>query len=178
MGEIVRVYRERLPSLRFIGKRYTNAERANGFGHKWGEWFQNGWFGELEALGEAPGIENGYLGFMRCGEDFENTFEYWIGMFFPADTPVPEGYGHIDLDGGDIGVCWIKGREDDGSLFCMHDACVAELAENGMGNFRIEAGMACFFERYNCPRFTQQDEQGNVILDYCVLLAERDTPAP
>ena len=140
MGEIVRVYRERLPSLRFIGKRYTNAERANGFGHKWGEWFQNGWFGELEALGEAPGIENGYLGFMRCGEDFENTFEYWIGMFFPADTPVPEGYGYRSRR-GDM-VCWIKAGRTTAAL-CMHDACVA-IGGNGMGNFRIEAGMSCF----------------------------------
>lgn len=33
---------------------------------------------------------------MRCnGYDFENTFEYWIGMFFPVNTNVPEGNGDM-----------------------------------------------------------------------------------
>jgi hypothetical protein len=28
----------------------------------------------------------------------------------------------------------------------------------------------CAFERYNCPRFTEPDENGDVILDYGILL--------
>jgi len=38
-----------------------------GFGHKWGEWFENGWFGILEKIGESQDIENGYLGFLVPG---------------------------------------------------------------------------------------------------------------
>lgn len=83
-AEIIKVYKEHLPSLRFAGKCYTNAGRVGGFGHKWEQWFENGWFEQLEKLGESKDVENGYLGFMRCnGMDAENTFEYWIGMFFP-----------------------------------------------------------------------------------------------
>lgn len=174
MAEIIKVYKEQLPALRFIGKRYTNADREGGFGHKWGEWFQNSWFADLEKLGETPDIENSYLGFMRCnGGDFENTFEYWIGMFFPSNTSIPEGYDFIDLDKSSIGVCWIKGKEDDGSIYCMHDECIVKLQENGMNNLKADnENRACFFERYNCPRFTEKDETGNVILDYCVYLSE------
>lgn len=61
------VYKEHLPSLRFIGKCYTNSARMGGFGHKWGEWFENGWFGILEKIGESQDIENGYLGFLVPG---------------------------------------------------------------------------------------------------------------
>ena len=170
-SEITRVYKEHLPSLRFIGKRYTNADRIGGFGHKWGEWFENGWFAKLEEIGELKDVENGYLGLMRCGgSDWENTFEYWIGMFFAENTAVPDGFSSIDLEEGDVAVCWIKGREDDG-LYGMHDACIAKFQENGMGNFKSdEKNSAVFFERYNCPRFTAPDESGNVILDYGIYL--------
>ena len=168
MAEIIKVYKERLPDVRFIGKRYTDDHRVNGdFGHLWSEWFEKGWFKELEKLGELP-MENGYMGFMRCYPDFE----YWIGMFVPPNAEVPEGYAYFDLPEGDVGVCWIKGSEDDGSIYDMHDRCLEKLGENGMGEFKTsEDGRAYFFERYICPRFTEKDADGNVILDYGIYLA-------
>jgi len=174
MAEIIKVYRESLPPLRFIGKCYTIVDRKEGYGHKWGEWFQNGWFAELEQLGEAKNIDNGYIGFMRYNSnDAENTFEYWIGMFFLVNTPIPEGYEFIDLDEGNIGVCWIQGKEEDGSIYSMHEACITQFRENNMDHFKSDAeNRIYFFERYNCPRFTQKDEQGNVILDYGTYLSE------
>ncbi len=166
-AEIIKVYKEHLPSLRFIGKCYTNADRIGGFGHKWGEWFQNGWFDTLEKLGELKEVENGYIGLMRYNvASCEDSFEYWIGMFFPVNTTVPEGYGYIDLDESDLAVCWIKGKEDDG-LYAMHDACIDKYKENGMDSFKVDnKNYLCFFERYNCPRFTSPDENGDIILDY------------
>ena len=175
MAEIIHVYKEHLPRLRFIGKRYTNADRTSGgFGEKWGEWFQKGWFEVLEKLGRAENIEKGYLGLTRCNNhDKENTLEYWIGMFLPPDTVAPEGYGFIDLDEGDVGVCWIKGREDDGSIFGMYDACIAKFQENGMEHFRRDDEYrVCVFDRFNHPRFTEKDEEGNAVLDYGIYLTD------
>lgn len=175
MAEIIRVYKEHLPALRLIGKRYQEPDRENGsFAGKWGQWFQNGWFAELEKLGEAPNIENGYLGFMRCDADHPHeTFEYWIGMFFPADTAAPQGFESIDIKESNVGVCWIQGKEDDGRIYAMHDACLKRLAEEGMGNYKTaDQNWQYFFERYNCPRFTQADANGNIILDYGAYLAE------
>lgn len=171
-AEIIKVYKEHLPSLRFIGKCYTNIDRIGGFGHKWGEWFANGWFGILEKIGELKDVENGYLGFMRCnGADYENTFEYWIGMFFPVNTSVPEGFDYIDISEGDIAVSWIKGKENEG-IYAMHEACISKFQENEMGNFRTDdKNRTYFFERYNCPRFTEPDENGDVILDYGIYLS-------
>ena len=174
MADIIKVYKEHLPAMRFVGKRYTDDDRSGGgFGHKWGEWFHNGWFDVLENQGMADNVENGYIGFMRCAPGFE----YWIGAFMPPGADVPEGYGHIDLAEGDAGICWIKGSEEDGSIYSMHEKCLESLKSNGMAiSEQDEAGTpdtgpAYFFQRYNCPRFTEKDSDGNVILDYGVYLA-------
>jgi predicted transcriptional regulator YdeE len=165
MFEIVKVYRESLPSLRLIGKRYTDSDRVNGsFGSKWGEWFANGYFEPLEKLGSLPENEGAYLGCMHC----VNEFEYWIGMFFAEGTPVPEGYSYVDIPKGDIGTCWIYGREDNGEIYGSepHNMCMDKMKEAGWEL----AEDPWFFERYNCPRFTTPDENGKVILDYAVYL--------
>ncbi len=174
MAEIIKTYCESISSLRLIGKRYTNADRQNGsFGHKWGQWFQSGWFEQLEKLGEAEGIENGYLGFMRVNEDDpQNSFEYWIGLFTAPGTTAPEGFDYIDLDSGKLGVCWIRGSDESGDIYRMHEKCVNSLKAMGFCGLNSHGEWACFFERYNCPRFTQPDENGLVILDYCIYLRE------
>lgn len=168
MAEIIKVYRESLPVLRLIGKRYTDEDRGpdGGFSRKWGEWLEHGYFSSLEAMGSLPQSEGAYLGFMRC----QAGFEYWIGMFFPKDTPVPDGYQYLDIAQGDIGTCWIYGREDTGELYGQkaHDMCISKIEENGW----YISENPWFLERYNCPRFTTPDDQGKVILDYCVLLRD------
>lgn len=169
--EIIKVYQERLPACRFIGKCYTNADCQGGFGHKWGEWFANGWFELLEKLGKLENVDNGSLGLMRCDMfDFDNTFEYWIGMFLPVGTLVPEGFAYIYFAESELAICWIKGKESEG-LYGMHDACMEKIQELGWDNFMVdEQNRNYFFERYNCPRFTVPDDQGKVILDYGVFL--------
>lgn len=171
---ITKTYKEHLPSVRFIGKRYTNADKGidGGFGNKWSEWFENGWFNELEQLGNLEGVENGHIGLMGCSEE-DNSFEYWIGIFLPEKTPVPENYDFIDIPEGDVGVCWIYGSADSGELFGQepHNMCMSKLEENNMGRYRDDFNGEAekwwwFFERYNCPRFTTPDEHGKVILDY------------
>lgn len=168
MPEVVKVLQERVPPLRFIGKRYTEADRdsAGGFGALWREWHQTGRFATLETLGPAPEHGDSYIGLMR----FAGEFEYWIGAFFPAGTPVPDGYDSLDLPACTFGVCWLYGREETGELYGedAHHLCVSHLEEQG---WRI-AENPWFMERYNCPRFTHPDEHGKVILDYCIQLAD------
>ena len=175
--EITKVYKEHAPALRFIGKRYTDSDRVNGgFGVKWHEWFQNGWFGELEKLGPSEAVDNGYLGLMTVCSDHRDEngrceFACWIGLFFPAGVAVPDGFGHLDLPESDIGMMWIHGDDRTGEIFGggPHTAAETKLAEHGWGHVRQNAGgtnTVVFFERYNCPRFTTRDEQDKVTLDY------------
>lgn len=173
MAEIIKTYKETLPALRLIGKRYGTGDFVNGsFAARWGEWFEKGWFDELERLGTVKNIENGYLGFMRCNTK-QDDFEYWIGAFFAPGTEAPEGYEHLDLNGGGVGVCWIQGSQDDGKIYGMHEQCAEEMQKNNMGEFFYdEKNYLYHFERYNCPRFTEKDGNGNVILDYGIYLKE------
>ena len=97
-------------------------------------------------------------------------------MFFPENTPVPEGFAFADIPEGEVGLCWIYGNPDNDNMYSMHDICMEKLREQGMGEFRDDfAGELnswyWFFERYNHPRFTTPDEKWKVILDYGMYLA-------
>ncbi len=162
MAEIIKVFKEDIPAMRFIGKRYDE------FGH-WDEWFANGWFDQLEnAMGGVENIlklwENGggYTG-VECRKE-DGGFAYWIGMFTPASTPVPDGFSSMDFAGVRLGTCWIYGREEE-----VHDTsrCKAALENSGMKIVTFPDGTVCSFENCLCPRYTTPDEKGNIILDYC-----------
>ncbi|MDF2700774.1 MAG: hypothetical protein K0Q49_2337 [Haloplasmataceae bacterium] len=95
-----------------------------------GEWFKSGWFEHLEKLGSLKENGNAFLGIMRYLND---GFEYWIGMFFPKETKVPEGFMYTDIPEGDIATCFIYGREDNGELFGMdvHNTCMEKISMLG-----------------------------------------------
>lgn len=165
-AEIIKIYKEHLPSLRLIGKSYTEEDRVNGgFGTRWGDWFSNDWFSKIESLGLWDEYEDSYIGFINILDD---TYEYWIGMFFPPGTQAPEGFSSLDIPEGNIAACWIYGSEEEGDLYGTKamNICAQAIAEQGW----LLNDNYSFFERYNCPRFTRPDEKGNVILDYCFYL--------
>lgn len=161
MAEIIKTYREEVPEMRFIGKKYTD------FGN-WGEWFANGWFDEIErAMGGVDSIlaiwasGGGYVGLEMRGE---NEFEYYIGMFTPAGTTVPDGFDYIDIPACAIGTCWIYGKE--GGDTHQTGGCRPALERAGMRVWHDARGRVWSFENGLCPRYTTPDEHGNVILDY------------
>jgi hypothetical protein len=110
-------------------------------------------------------IEDGdaYIGLEKYKKD--EPFEYWIGMFMPANTPVPEGYVFRDFPKGSLGVCWVYGKE--GEVFMQEENCMKKLAKEGYKFSSDENGFQWLFERYGCPRYTSPDEKGNIILDIC-----------
>ncbi|MCL2360980.1 MAG: GyrI-like domain-containing protein [Defluviitaleaceae bacterium] len=163
MPEIIKTYRQTMTPSKFIGKRYTDEDRVNGgFGEKWGEWFQNGWFDQLEkqVSGNMKNIcedGDGNIGLMR---EIDGIFEYWIGYFMPESTTTPEGFQSMDFPKSELGVCWVYGKEEE--VFMQEGHCGERLEGEG---FKV-LDTWCF-ERYTCPRFTTPDEKGNIILDVC-----------
>ena len=153
-AKIVNFGRENCPAARFIGKRYTG--RAN-----WGEWWEHGWFDLLEQLPQLAINDNAYIGAVRI---VNGVPERWIGMFFPENTAVPEGFDHVDIAPTAYAVFYLYGKTDE--LFGLepHNMCLADLKVRGL---KRKEDDWCF-ERCNCPRFTSPDEQGNVILDYAI----------
>ncbi|MCL2195710.1 MAG: hypothetical protein FWB76_07155 [Oscillospiraceae bacterium] len=172
--EIIKTYKEHFPALRLIGKCYTDADRgADGsFSERWTEWHQNSWFDELKkAAKPSEDVENGCLGLMTINAKDHSNFIYWIGLFFPANTAVPDGFSYLDLPQSDVGISWIYGSDETGEIYGSepHTACYQTLCDNGWNKLNEKAGgknTLVFFERYNCPRMTTPDEKGNVILDY------------
>jgi len=182
--EIVNAVKEHFPALRFIGKRYTNADRdaGGGFGEKHHEWQQNACCAQLAPLGISTAVENGLLGLMTFRADHldhpgeENGFAYWIGCLFPPGTSVPDGFSSLDLPESDVGVAWIRGDDRNGEIFGNepHTASYYALRDKGWGNLNENAGggkTLVFFERYNDRRFTTRDAQDKVIVDYGFYLA-------
>lgn len=91
MADITKIYTQEVPAFRFIGKKYGDEDRVNGgFGAQWGQAFENGLFSRLEQLADQTLFEDAaaYIGLMRCKDN--EPFIYAIGMFCPANTPVPE----------------------------------------------------------------------------------------
>ena len=163
MAEIIKTFKEEIPAMRFIGKKYPN------FGPWWGEWFANGWFDLIEeTMGGSEAIlkiwENGagYIGLERRCEG--QPFEYHIGMLTPPGTPVPEGFEYIDFPAIGLGTCWIYGKENE-----VHDTrkCRSMVTDLGLSIWKDSNGGEWSFENCLCPRYTTPDDKGNVILDYC-----------
>ncbi len=93
-------------------------------------------------------------------------WQYWLGMFTPADTPVPEGFDCVDFPAAaDLGTCWIYGKESEVHALCGQ--CRPAIEEVGMTVWQDAEGAAWCFENCTCPRYTTPDGEGNIILDYC-----------
>ena len=82
----------------------------------------------------------------------------------PVDTDVPSGFDFVDMEALEYVVCYLYDKEGSSDFYTMetHDRCLDELKAHGL---KRKEDDWCF-ERYNCPRFTTPDEEGNVILDY------------
>ena len=154
--QILKIEQESCPATRFVGKRY--ADNVN-----WEEWWSNNWFDVLESIPGLPINDNGYIGAVHIVDGMP---EYWIGMFFPVDTDVPSGFEYVDIEPLNYAVFYLYGRENSSEFYSMetHNMCLEELKAHNL--IRKEDDWC--FERYNCPRFTTPDANGNVILDYAV----------
>jgi len=166
VAEIIKTYKQSVPAMRFIGKKYGDEDRVDGgFGAQWNNWFSNSYFSAVEEkqgkLSEAYEDAAAYVGLMRHKDG--EPFEYWIGLFTPEGTDVPDGYLYVDFPKSEFGVCYLYG--DMGNLFGKEEKCGVKCDEEGYPPIEDEKGATWFFERYNSPRFTQADEKGNVILD-------------
>lgn len=170
MAEITKFYREQMPATRFIGKRYTDADRKNGYFYPlWEEWITEGWFRPLTGYFKDWDFDGSEvpIGLYRLKEG--EPAEYWIGRFFPANHKVPEGYQSLDLAAGTLGVCWVRAKGLD--LYDGAKLCLPRLNEEGAELAADGNGAFWFFERYEFPRSRTPDEDGARTLDYCFYLA-------
>ena len=178
MPNIVNVYTQSVRASRFIGKKYDNADRGNGAFEvkaKWGEWFENGWFEEIErntieTSNDTCEESGAYIGLLR--NEHGKPHQYWIGMFTSENTTTPEGFDYIDFPKSELGVCWVCGKIDDvtDEGIGLFEQCNERLKKDGMNHVHDRNDVCWTFERYVCPRFTTPDKNGNITLDICFFL--------
>ena len=102
-AKIVEMHTEILPALRLIGKQ-CDCEMHT-FIEDWNEWFENGWFDQLEKLGAAPENRGLYLGVT------DNSGGYWIGLLFPPDMLAPNGFTYADIPAARFAVSRFDGKK-------------------------------------------------------------------
>jgi len=179
MVEIIKSFKQNLEAQRFIGKKYDNANRLNGtFEVKtnWDEWFKNGWFEAIKTqVRKNPNNtrEDGDVCVALNRNKSGEPFQYWIGMFTPANTEVPNGFDYVDFPKSEIGVCRVYGKAEKIYMnedISIMDKCNDKLKEEGMNHVHDEIHVCWAFERYPCSRFPTSDEEGNGILDCCFFM--------
>jgi predicted transcriptional regulator YdeE len=162
--KVIGCHRETMPATRFIGIRYGDSDRnaEGGFGGQWRDWFENGRFAPLERLTLDTPEGRAYVGLMRCVP----KFQYWIGVFCPKGTEVPEGYDHVDIPPMDIAVSWVQGKEENGEIYGArtHEESAAAARREHL----VLRKEPWYFERYCEERFLKKNAAGEVILDYCI----------
>ena len=168
MIEITEIYKQNLEALRFIGKKYDNANRIDGtfeVKSKWDEWFKNGWFEKI--------CENGDSCIALNRNKRGEPFQYWIGIFKPANTEVPEGFCYIDFPKSEIAVCRVYEKIEKvymNESIDILNQCNDRLKKEGLNHVHDEFNVCWAFERYPCPKFPRPDEKGNGILECCFFM--------
>ncbi len=133
---IISVTQEKLPTVRFIGKRYNGNESIY---IKWKLWKDNHWFSILENLDIR--YADTYIGAKRI---VNGSLEYWIGMFFLPEADVPEGFEYIDIDEINMAHFQLQGTAQKVASFETHNLCLCELDKNGMTRFEDHWCFECF----------------------------------
>jgi AraC family transcriptional regulator len=152
---IKKVYQQELPALRFIGKKCIETSEPVKVLNLLDSWQLNRWF---DAIEKQSSID--YKAFFEGGDAYINLvqkkdglFTYWMGMFVPDGTEVPQGYEAIDFSPMTIGVCSVYGKRDE--IVNYETEC------------RAIDNAPWYFRRFNWHRFFGEDVYGKRLLDYC-----------
>jgi len=173
MSVLVNFQFRSLPALRVIGKAVHPKMdmKENPIPAFWEKCFSDGTFKVLSEL-PAEHVDKDYVGLMCDWGEGQETWTYICGMLLAAGTPVPEGFDYKDIPAATAAVAWIQGPEKE-NYQVAHPLTQQELEKRG---FRFDQSAGWCMEYYNCPRFTQAQPNGDVILDYympCTPTAEQ-----
>jgi len=161
MADLIKINFIEMPKVLVVGKTlevdWTKIHENNPIPAFWDECFRDGLFKKLEALEEYV-YDPAYVGYM-------NMHSYTCGMLMKLGCPEPaDDFKKYEIIPTTAAVGWIKGHEKD-VFMSAHKLTEKALEEWG---YRYNPNCRWSMEFYNCPRFTEKDEEGKVILDYYI----------
>ena len=164
MSQLVKFEVEDLPAMRIVGKAvYPKMDmKENPIPAFWGQCFGDDTFSTLEAQASDV-LDASYVGFM-CDWSGTGHFTYICGMMMKAGCSVPEGFAYKDCAPAKAAIGWIQGQEKE-NYDAAHQFTQGEMEKQG---YQFDEQAQWCMELYNCPRFTQPMENGDVILDYYI----------
>ena len=168
---IIRTWKQEMPALRFIGRKYTEGEDDiyRKIHINLGNWCLNHTFDAIEKQSgrDLKTLYEGgdsYISLVRKNND--GLFEYWLGMFLPEGTDVPAGYEMIDFPESTLEVCRVYGKKN--SIIHYDAQCRKRLAEENI--HKEPDGTEWSFQRFSWRSFFGEDRFGKRIVDYCYYL--------
>jgi len=164
---IFKTYRQEMPALRFIGKKFTEPYDDSFYKRaltNLDNWRWNHLFDEIEKQidKEPKTIYQGGDSYNILYRKNYKVIEYWIGMFTPKGTNTPMGYEKIDFPKSTLEVYRVYGKRD--SIINYDAECRRKIAEHGICR---QDEINWFFQRFNWHRFFEEDKYGKRILEYC-----------
>ena len=171
---ITETYRQELPPLRFMGKKFIEPLNDNLFKNintNLDKLRSNSQLDEIEKLA-ITGIKtlydgnNAYICLVRKNSD--NLLEYLIGIFMPQNSAVPEGYEILDFPKSALAVCRVYGKKD--LIINQEKECRKKLEDANLLNSNAagrDNPQNLFFQRFNWNSFFGEDKFGNRVLEYC-----------
>ena len=168
MGKLIKFETSEIPEVLVIGKefRYNMEELMKGnnpLGGYWGACMKDEIFKVLESQPEHV-YDKAYVGVMTDWDKGDGDFSYIIGMLMKPSANVPDGYHSKKLDATKVAVAWVQGKDTEDVCGDAHELTEKALKEKGC----VCEKMSWSMELYNCPRFTDPDENGEIILDYYI----------
>ncbi len=168
MAELIKFEVKELPKLCVIGKelRYNMEELMKGnnpIGPFWTKCFADNIFAELEKQ-EQFIFDKAYVGFMSEWDNSDGNSSYICGIMFKEGAVVPDGFVMKEIQPTKAAVSWIRGKDTADVCIGAHEMTEKAISENGQSS----EGLTWCMELYNCPRFTNPDENGEIILDYYI----------
>jgi len=161
---IITTYKQKLPSLRFIGKKYSAADFS--FKTLLGnldDWCFKKIFEAIEKQSDKD-LNALYEGGNSYTALIKNNV-YWMGMFMLEGTAVPQGYEMIDFPASNLAVCSVYGKRSD--VINYDSECRKKLLEEGLEFSKDKDGNSWFFLRFNWRDFFKEDKFGKRVLEYC-----------
>lgn len=173
MAKIVKTEVCQLPEVFVVGKKITvkmpNSPEINPIPNLWETCFSDNTFDHLMDYRDAL-FDDAYVGWMS-DFSFENgIFTYICGMLMNSDISVRDDrFVSRNIEPTTVAIGWIQGSTVPEISFAAHS--LVEKAVDEIG-YSCEHATWCM-EVYNCPRFTQPDENGEIILDYYIPCIKR-----